>query len=72
MKTTGELLEKLDCNGVTIKNGSRFIISQIYGTCYATKLAVDHSGIGQVNQHAGSGSHSLKSNTCFFFRPTKI
>ena len=35
-------------------------------------VAVDHSGIGQVNQHAGSGSHSLKSNTCFFFRPTKI
>ena len=30
-------------------------------------VAVDHSGIGQVNQHAGSGSHSLKSNTRFFF-----
>ena len=28
-------------------------------------VAVDHSGIGQVNQHAGSGSHSLKSKTCF-------
>ena len=38
MKTTGELQEKLDYNGVTIKNGSRFIISQIYGACYATKL----------------------------------
>ena len=38
MKATGELLEKLDCNGVTIKNGSRFIISQIYGACYATKV----------------------------------
>ena len=38
MKATGELQEKLDCNGVTIKNGSRFFISQIYGACYATKL----------------------------------
>ena len=28
-------------------------------------VAVDHSGIGQVNQHAGSGNHSLKSKTCF-------
>ena len=28
-------------------------------------VAVDHSGIGQVNQHAGSGSHSLKSKTRF-------
>ena len=24
-KATGELLEKLDCNGVTIKNGPRVI-----------------------------------------------
>ena len=28
-------------------------------------VAVDHSGMSQVNQHAGSGSHSLKSKTCF-------
>ena len=28
-------------------------------------VAVDHSGIGQVNQHAGSGSHSLESKTRF-------
>ena len=29
-------------------------------------VAVDHSGIGQVNQQAGSpGSHSLKSKTHF-------
>ena len=28
-------------------------------------IAVDHSGIGQVNQHAGSCSHSLKSKTRF-------
>ena len=41
------------------------MISQVYGACYATKLAVDHSGIVQVNQHAGSGSHSLKSKTRF-------
>ena len=41
------------------------MISQVYGACYATKLAVDHSGIGQVNQHAGSGSHSLKSKARF-------
>ena len=26
---------------------------------------MDHSGIGQVNQHAGSRSHSLKSKTRF-------
>ena len=41
------------------------MISQVYGACYATKLAVDHRGIGQVNQHAGSGSYSLKSKTRF-------
>ena len=28
-------------------------------------VAVDHSGIGQVNQHVGSSSHSLKSKTRF-------
>ena len=28
-------------------------------------VAVDHSGIGQVNQYTGSGSHSLKSKTRF-------
>ena len=28
-------------------------------------VAVDHSGIGQVNQHARSGCHSLKSKTHF-------
>ena len=28
-------------------------------------VAVNHSGMGQVNQHAGSGSHSLKSKTHF-------
>ena len=38
MKATGELLEKLDCNGINIKNGPRFMISQVYGVCYATKL----------------------------------
>ena len=37
-KATGELLEKLDCNRVTIKNEPRFMISQVYGACYATKL----------------------------------
>ena len=37
-KATGELLEKLDCNGVTLKNGTSFMISQGYGACYATKL----------------------------------
>ena len=41
------------------------MISQVYDACYGTKLAVDHSGIGQVNQHAGSGSHSLESKTRF-------
>ena len=28
-------------------------------------VAVDHSGIGQVYQHATCGSHSLKSKPCF-------
>ena len=37
-KAAGELLEKLDCNGATIKNGPRFMISQAYSACYATKL----------------------------------
>ena len=32
--------------------------------CYKT-VAVDHSGIGQVYQHATCGSHSLKSKTRF-------
>ena len=38
MKATGERLEKLDCNGVAIKNVPRFMISQVYGAFYATKL----------------------------------
>ena len=38
LKATGELLEKLDGNGVTTKNGPRFMISQVYDACYATKL----------------------------------
>ena len=29
-KATGEFLEKLDCNGVTTKNGPRFMMSQVY------------------------------------------
>ena len=37
-KATGQLLAKLYCNGVTLKNGPRFMISQGYGACYATKL----------------------------------
>ena len=37
-KAAGEFLEKLDCNGVTTKNGPRFMMSQVYDACYATKL----------------------------------
>ena len=66
MKATGERLEKLDCNGVTIKNWAKiYDKSSVWCMLCNKTLAVDHSGIVQVNQHVGSGSHSLKSKTHF-------
>ena len=69
MMATGELLEKLDCNGVTIKKWAKIHKSSVWCMLCNRTVAADHSGISQVNQHAGSGSHSL---ILFFFRPTKV
>ena len=66
MKATGGLLEKLDFNSVTTKKWTKIHVkSSIRCMLCNRTVAVDHSGIGQVNQHPGSGSHSLKSKTCF-------
>ena len=65
-KALGELFEKLDCNGVTIKKWAKIHDKSSISCMLCNKIvAVDHSSIGQVNQHAGSGSHSLKSKTRF-------
>ena len=66
-KAIGELLEKIDCNGVTIRKWAKILDkSSIWCMLWNKTVAVDHSGIGQVNQQAGSpGSHSLKSKTHF-------
>ena len=66
MMATGELLEKLDCNGVTIKKWAKIHEKSSIWCMVCNKIiTVDDSRIGQVNQHAGSGSHSLKSKTRF-------
>ena len=65
-KAIGELFEKLDCNGVTIKKWAKIHDkSSIWSMLCNKTVAVDHSGTSQVNHHAGSGSHSLKSKTRF-------
>ena len=66
-RATGELLEKIDCNGgVTNKKWAKiYSKSSIWRMLCNKSVAVDHSGIGHVIQHARSGGYSLKSKTRF-------
>ena len=71
-RATGELLERIGCNGVTIKRWAKiYSKSSIWCMLCNKSVTVDHSGIGQVIQHAGSGwIWQIKDS--FFFRPTKV